>query len=175
MTQQITITKPDDWHLHVRDGAAMASVVQATAQQFARAIVMPNLRPPVTTAEQAVAYRDRIRAAVPAGLSFEPLMVLYLTDGTDPEDVAKGFALGIVLWELLTGKRLFKGENDLMIAARNGPPPRQCVFGSGRNCAHSPARRLGERRGQPHGGQLSPPRGPRRRGGQRGRVPGDRR
>ena len=72
--QTLVLTRPDDWHLHVRDGAAMASVVPATAAQFARAVIMPNLRPPVTTAALAVAYRDRIQAAVPAGVTFEPLM-----------------------------------------------------------------------------------------------------
>ncbi len=78
--QEIQITRPDDWHLHVRDGAAMQSVVPYTARQFGRAIIMPNLRPPITTVAQALAYRARIQAAVPAGLQFEPLMTLYLTD-----------------------------------------------------------------------------------------------
>jgi dihydroorotase len=97
---QLTLIRPDDWHLHLRDGAAMASVVPATAQQFARAIVMPNLRPPVTTAEQAVAYRDRIRAAVPAGLNFEPLMVLYLTDNTPVDEVKRAKEAGVVAFKL---------------------------------------------------------------------------
>ena len=79
MTDTLTLTRPDDWHLHVRDGAALAAVVPDTARQFARAIIMPNLKPPVTTTALALAYRDRVRAAVPAGLSFEPLMTLYLT------------------------------------------------------------------------------------------------
>ncbi len=96
----ITLTRPDDWHLHVRDGAAMAAVVPDTARQFARAIVMPNLRPPVLTADQASGYRDRIRAAVPAGLSFEPLMVLYLTDNTPAEEVARAKAMGAVAFKL---------------------------------------------------------------------------
>ena len=86
---KLVLTRPDDWHLHVRDGAAMASVVPATARQFGRAIIMPNLRPPVTNAEQATAYAERIRAAVPAGMKFDPLMVLYLTDNTDPAYIAK--------------------------------------------------------------------------------------
>jgi len=94
------LTRPDDWHLHVRDGAAMAAVVPATARQFARAIVMPNLRPPVITAEQAVGYRERIQACVPAGLSFEPLMVLYLTDNTPPEEAARAKAMGAVAFKL---------------------------------------------------------------------------
>jgi hypothetical protein len=80
MTQQITITKPDDWHLHVRDGAALNTVVPHTAAEFGRAIIMPNLKPPVTTAAQALEYKQRILAAVPKGMSFEPLMTLYLTD-----------------------------------------------------------------------------------------------
>ena len=87
--QQITITRPDDWHLHVRDGAAMAAVVPHSAAQFGRAIIMPNLRPPVTTTAQAVAYRDRIRAAVPGGMAFEPLMTLYLTDNLPPEEIRR--------------------------------------------------------------------------------------
>lgn len=87
MTKQITITRPDDWHLHLRDGVALQAVVADTAKQFGRAIVMPNLRPPVTTTALAVAYRERIMQALPAGLSFEPLMVLYLTDRTTAEDI----------------------------------------------------------------------------------------
>src|SRR5574343_219401 len=86
---QITITRPDDWHLHLRDGEALASVLAHTARQFGRAIVMPNLKPPVTTVEQAAAYRDRIVAALPAGACFEPLMTLYLTDNTPASEVAK--------------------------------------------------------------------------------------
>jgi dihydroorotase len=85
--QKLTITRPDDWHLHVRDGAHLASVVPFTARQFGRAIIMPNLKPPVTTVEQALSYRERILAAVPAGYSFEPLMTLYLTDGTSPATI----------------------------------------------------------------------------------------
>src|SRR6478672_4616485 len=85
MTSQLTITRPDDWHLHVRDGAAMASVVPHSAAQFARALIMPNLKPPVTTAALAKAYRERILAAVPKGVQFQPLMSLYLTDKLAPE------------------------------------------------------------------------------------------
>ena len=87
LTQELTITRPDDWHLHVRDGDALRTVVPHTAAQFGRAIIMPNLKPPVTTAAQAVAYRERIRAAVPAGLKFEPLMTLYLTDNLPPDEI----------------------------------------------------------------------------------------
>jgi dihydroorotase len=96
IVQQLTITRPDDWHLHLRDGALMQSVVQDTARQFARAIVMPNLRPPVTTTEQAQAYRQRILGALPAASDFQPLMTLYLTDNTSAEEIRKAKAGGIV-------------------------------------------------------------------------------
>jgi dihydroorotase len=85
--QKLTITRPDDWHLHLRDGAALKAVLPHTARQFARAIVMPNLKPPVRLVAEAAAYRDRILAAVPAGYQFEPLMTLYLTDNTRPEEI----------------------------------------------------------------------------------------
>lgn len=93
---KLTITRPDDWHLHLRDGDALKAVLPDTARQFARAIVMPNLRPPVTTAAQAAAYRQRILAALPAGIQFEPLMTLYLTDNTSPEEIVTAKASGIV-------------------------------------------------------------------------------
>ncbi|SCU99632.1 dihydro-orotase [Cupriavidus necator] len=96
MTQKLTITRPDDWHLHLRDGAALAAVLPDTARQFARAIIMPNLKPPVTTVAQAQAYRARILAALPAGLQFEPLMTLYLTDNTTAEEIAAAKASGFV-------------------------------------------------------------------------------
>jgi dihydroorotase len=86
---EIEIRRPDDWHLHLRDGAAMAAVLPFTAERFARAIVMPNLKPPVTTVEAAAQYRQRILAALPAGASFTPLMTLYLTDQTDPAEIDK--------------------------------------------------------------------------------------
>src|SRR5205809_6935556 len=89
MTTTLTLTRPDDWHLHVRDGAALAAVVPHSARQFARALIMPNLKPPVTSAEQAVAYRERILAAVPAGIDFQPLMSLYLTDKLPPDQVRR--------------------------------------------------------------------------------------
>lgn len=92
----LTIARPDDWHLHLRDGAAMADVLPYTAQQFARAIVMPNLKPPVTTTAAAQAYRERIVAALPAGLRFEPLMTLYLTDNTPAEEIRRAKASGVV-------------------------------------------------------------------------------
>ncbi len=98
--QTLTLTRPDDWHLHVRDGAALASVVPHTAAQFGRAIIMPNLRPPVTTAAQALEYKQRILAAVPAGVAFEPLMTLYLTDNTPPDEIARARDAGIVALKL---------------------------------------------------------------------------
>ncbi len=94
--QEITLTRPDDWHLHLRDGALMQSIVQDTARQFARAIVMPNLKPPVTTTAQALEYRSRIVAALPAGAKFEPLMTLYLTDNTSADEIRKATQSGIV-------------------------------------------------------------------------------
>lgn len=93
---KITLTRPDDWHLHLRDGAALKAVLPDTARQFARAIVMPNLRPPVTTTELALAYRERILEALPVGMKFEPLMTLYLTDNTTEAEVAKAKASGLV-------------------------------------------------------------------------------
>ncbi|MEP1421420.1 MAG: amidohydrolase family protein, partial [Erythrobacter sp.] len=95
MTNSITIRRPDDWHLHFRDGDVMRGVVPYTARQFGRAIVMPNLTPPVTTAEMAAAYRERILAAVPKGVGFTPLMVCYLTDDTDADELARGAAEGV--------------------------------------------------------------------------------
>ena len=100
MTSSLTITRPDDWHLHVRDGAAMAAVVPHTARQFGRAIIMPNLRPPITSTAAAIAYRDRIKAAVPEGLAFEPLMTLYLTDLLPPDEIRRAREAGIVAAKL---------------------------------------------------------------------------
>ncbi|UJB65362.1 dihydroorotase [Acidovorax sp. YS12] len=96
----LTITRPDDWHLHVRDGAPLATVVPHTAAQFGRAIIMPNLRPPVTTAAQALDYKQRILAAVPAGVAFEPLMTLYLTDNLAPAEIARARDAGVVAAKL---------------------------------------------------------------------------
>ena len=97
----ITLTRPDDWHLHLRDGAALAAVLPHTARQFARAIVMPNLRPPVTTAAQALAYRQRIVQALPeAAGGFEPLMTLYLTDNTPPDEIRRAREAGVVALKL---------------------------------------------------------------------------
>ena len=91
----LTLIRPDDWHLHVRDGAALEAVVPHSARQMGRALIMPNLRPPVTTAAQAVAYRERILAAVPAGQTFEPVMSLYLTDKLPPEEIALAAEAGV--------------------------------------------------------------------------------
>ena len=96
----LTITRPDDWHLHVRDGAAMQAVVPHTAAQFGRAVIMPNLKPPVTTTALALAYKSRILAAVPAGVAFEPMMTLYLTDNTPPDEIYRAKEAGIVAAKL---------------------------------------------------------------------------
>ena len=96
----LTITRPDDWHLHLRDGAALASVLPCTARQFGRAIVMPNLRPPITTAAQALAYRERILAALPEGADFQPLMTLYLTDLTPADEIKRARDAGVVALKL---------------------------------------------------------------------------
>ncbi|MBA4325759.1 MAG: dihydroorotase [Rhodobacter sp.] len=93
---QITLRRPDDWHLHLRDGAMLKAVLPETARHFARAIIMPNLVPPVVTLDDAIAYRDRILAALPRDMTFEPLMTLYLTEGTDPADVERAAASGLV-------------------------------------------------------------------------------
>ncbi|MDZ7589998.1 MAG: dihydroorotase [Rubrivivax sp.] len=100
MPETLTLTRPDDWHLHLRDGAALAAVLPCTARQFGRAIVMPNLRPPVTTTALALAYRERILAALPAGVDFEPLMTLYLTDHTPPDEIRRAKAAGVVALKL---------------------------------------------------------------------------
>ena len=91
----LTLRRPDDWHVHLRDGAMLEACAVHTARQFARAIIMPNLVPPVTKVAEAAAYRDRIRRAVPAALKFEPLMTCYLTDGADPAELARGKADGV--------------------------------------------------------------------------------
>lgn len=102
MTDRLTIRKPDDWHCHVRDGAMLKAVMGYTARKFGRAIIMPNLAPPVATIADAVAYRERVVAAMPAGSTFQPLMTCYLTDNTDPDEVERGFADGI-----FTGVKLY--------------------------------------------------------------------
>ncbi len=113
----LTITRPDDWHLHLRDGDMMRDVLPHTARQFARAIIMPNLRPPVVTVEQAASYRERILAALPAGMAFEPLMTLYLTDNTAPAEIEKakasGFVHGVKLYPAGATTNSDSGVSDL--------------------------------------------------------------
>ena len=96
MKQSISLRRPDDWHLHLRDGAMLEGILPETARHFARAIIMPNLVPPVVTGAEAAAYRERILKAIPEGMTFEPLMTLYLTEGTDPEDLRKAAESGLV-------------------------------------------------------------------------------
>ena len=113
----LTITRPDDWHVHLRDGAVLADVVPHTARQFGRAIVMPNLKPPVTTTAMAAAYRERILAAVPQGVAFEPLMVLYLTDNTTADEIRRavdsGFVHGVKLYPAGATTNSDAGVTDL--------------------------------------------------------------
>jgi dihydroorotase len=115
--QTLTMTRPDDWHLHLRDGAALAAVLPDTARRFARAIVMPNLKPPVTTVALAAAYRDRILAALPAGMKFVPLMTLYLTDNMPAAEIdavkASGFVHAIKLYPAGATTNSDAGVSDL--------------------------------------------------------------
>jgi dihydroorotase len=100
MVQTLSLTRPDDWHLHVRDGDALRTVVPHSAAQFGRAVIMPNLRPPVTTTSAALAYRDRIKAALPQGVQFDPLMTLYLTDSLDTDEIRRAHDAGVVAVKL---------------------------------------------------------------------------
>ena len=122
MTNNIIITRPDDWHVHLRDGAALKAVLPDTAKQFARAIVMPNLRPPITTTALASEYRARILSALPAGLNFEPLMTLYLTDNTTAEEIAlakaSGFVHGVKLYPAGATTNSDAGVSDLSRCAK---------------------------------------------------------
>jgi dihydroorotase len=127
----IEIPRPDDWHLHLRDGEALRAVLPHTARQFARAIVMPNLRTPVTTTAQAQAYRERILAALPAGLEFAPLMTLYLTDTTPPEEVLRARESGVV-----HGIKLYR-------RARRPTRRRACAGWPGWHLSSRPCRRAG--------------------------------
>ena len=117
LTNTLTIARPDDWHLHLRDGDTLKSVLPDTARRFARAIVMPNLRPPVTTVALAAAYRARILEALPAGMRFEPLMTLYLTDNTPPQEIdaakASGFVHGVKLYPAGATTNSDAGVTDL--------------------------------------------------------------
>jgi dihydroorotase len=112
MTNRVTIRKPDDWHLHVRDGAMLRAVLPYTAKHFGRAILMPNLVPPVRTTQDAIAYRERVFAALPEGSTFKPLMTCYLTDDTDPDDVEHGFKQGV-----FTGVKLYPAHATTNSAA----------------------------------------------------------
>ncbi|KVW82850.1 dihydroorotase [Burkholderia ubonensis] len=118
----LTLARPDDWHLHVRDGEMLAAVLPHTARQFGRAIIMPNLKPPVTTTAQAHAYRERILAAVPAGVTFEPLMTLYLTDNTPPDEIRRaresGFVHGVKLYPAGATTNSDHGVTDLAKCAK---------------------------------------------------------
>ncbi|KAB0633317.1 dihydroorotase [Burkholderia stagnalis] len=118
----LTLARPDDWHLHVRDGDMLAAVLPHTARQFGRAIIMPNLKPPVTTTAQAQAYRERILAAVPAGVTFEPLMTLYLTDNTPPDEIRRaresGFVHGVKLYPAGATTNSDHGVTDLAKCAK---------------------------------------------------------
>jgi dihydroorotase len=116
-THRLTITRPDDWHVHLRDGAMLRDVLRDTARQMGRAIVMPNLVPPVVTTADAAAYRARILAALPAGVSFEPLMTLYLTEGTTPDEIVRakdsGFVHGVKLYPAHATTNSSHGVGDL--------------------------------------------------------------
>jgi dihydroorotase len=112
MTTRLTIRKPDDWHLHVRDGAMLKAVMPFTAAHFGRAILMPNLIPPVRTTADAIAYRERVFAALPKGSTFQPLMTCYLADDTDPDDVERGFREGV-----FTGVKLYPANATTNSAA----------------------------------------------------------
>src|SRR6266849_6529513 len=112
MTTRLTIRKPDDWHLHLRDGAMLKAVVAFTAKNFGRAILMPNLVPPVTTTKDAIAYRARVLAALPPASKFEPLMTCYLTDDTNADDVERGFKEGV-----FTGVKLYPAHATTNSAA----------------------------------------------------------
>ena len=127
---ELTIVRPDDWHAHFRDGSILAGVVPASAARFARAVAMPNLSPPVTTTPAALAYRDRILAAVPPGMSFEPLMTLYLTDETGPEEIRRAAAsarvLGIKLYPAGATTNSAHGVTDLERCASTLDAMQEC-------------------------------------------------
>ena len=119
MTDTLTLTRPDDWHLHLRDGDALRAVLPDTARQFARAIIMPNLRPPVTTTDLAAAYRQRILDARPPGSGFEPLMTLYLTDNTAADEIRRaqdsGFVHAVKLYPAGATTNSDAGVTDLSV------------------------------------------------------------
>jgi dihydroorotase len=121
MAEEITIVRPDDWHLHLRDGAALSAVIGHSARQFARAIVMPNLRPPIVTVDRALAYRQRILAALPSGTDFEPLMTLYLTDETPPAEMRRAREAGIVAIKLYPAGATTNSDAGVSDLAKVGP------------------------------------------------------
>ncbi len=121
MAEEITIVRPDDWHLHLRDGAALSAVIGHSARQFARAIVMPNLRPPIVTVYQALSYRQRILAALPSGIDFEPLMTLYLTDETPPAEMRRAREAGIVAIKLYPAGATTNSDAGVSDLAKVGP------------------------------------------------------
>ena len=133
MTDTVTLIRPDDWHIHFRDGAAMHSVIADTARVFGRAIVMPNLVPPITTTAMAAAYRDRIRAAVDPALRFEPLMTAYLTDTIDPDELARGHAEGV-----FTAAKLYPAGATTHSAIRSRAAPKAYPASSASTCSISP-------------------------------------
>ena len=122
----LTLIRPDDWHVHLRDGDALKTVVPHTAVSFGRAVVMPNLRPPVTTAAQALAYRERILAEVPTGVSFDPLMTLYLTDQLPPEEIQRAKAAGVVACKLYPAGATTNSDSGVTTSARFTPLWRPC-------------------------------------------------
>ena len=130
MTQSLTIRRPDDWHLHLRDGAMLAAVLPETARHFGRAIVMPNLVPPVVTAGDATAYRERIMAALPDGMTFEPLMTLYMTEETDPEDVRRAAASG-----LITAVKLYPAGAACRFASTAKSPMPRSTSSTAKRCS----------------------------------------
>ena len=127
---EINLIQPDDWHAHLRDGAVLADIVPASAERFARAVAMPNLAPPVTTTDMALAYRERILAVVPRGASFEPLMTLYLTDGTGADEIrraaASGRVLGVKLYPSGATTNSAHGVTDLERCARAFAAMQEC-------------------------------------------------
>ena len=137
MPERITIRKPDDWHLHVRDSAMLKAVMPYTAKHFGRAILMPNLIPPVTTTKDAIAYRERVMAALPKASTFKPLMTCYLTDDTDPDDVERGFEHVVVADVQVPVVRLADGD-----AVRHCPFSRR----RGRRCGRTPCLTSGRSR-----------------------------
>ncbi len=131
MTDTLTLRRPDDWHVHFRDGAMLRTVLPFTARRFARAIVMPNLVPPVTDIALARAYRERIVAALPAGVEFTPLMTCYLTDGSDPDEIARGYKEGVFAAVKLYPAHATTHSAPRRVARRRPPRTRLTASGLG--------------------------------------------